>query len=323
VQLTTTFERVSFSGSRILRLPDISAVICSHNPRPDYLRRVLNALADQTLPLGRWELLLVDNASQQPLAAAWDISWHPNGRHIREDELGLTPARLRGIAEARAALLVLVDDDNVLARDYLERALSVSEQWPILGTWGGQILPEFEQMPEDWTRRYWNWIAIRQFERNRWSNLPEDRGDKPYGAGICVRQRVAESYAARVANDPLQRLLDRKGSQLLGGGDTDLCLTACNLGLGNGIFVGLKLTHLIPARRLEESYLLELVEAMTCSNVLLNYLMGTPLSRSSRSQRLLRWYESWHLPKRERRFQAAKQRGAEAAFQEIQRLQQG
>jgi hypothetical protein len=38
----------------------------------------------------------------------------------------LTPARLRGIRESRADILVFGDDDNVLATDYLQRTLVVS-----------------------------------------------------------------------------------------------------------------------------------------------------------------------------------------------------
>ena len=60
------------------------------------------------------------------LADRFNISWHPNGRHVREDELGLTPARLRGVAEAVAELLVFVDDDNILDPDYLEQACGSS-----------------------------------------------------------------------------------------------------------------------------------------------------------------------------------------------------
>ena len=73
---------------------NISVVICSHNPREDYLRRVLAALKAQTLPKEQWELLLIDNASKEPLAGRW-VFWHPYARIIRENQLGLTPARLR------------------------------------------------------------------------------------------------------------------------------------------------------------------------------------------------------------------------------------
>jgi hypothetical protein len=64
-----------------------SVIICSHNPRDDYLSRVLDALRLQTLSMAQWELLLVDNASNDELRRKWDVSWHPHGRHIRKTTL--------------------------------------------------------------------------------------------------------------------------------------------------------------------------------------------------------------------------------------------
>src|SRR6266576_3926621 len=98
---------------------DASVVICTHNPRSDYFIRVLDGLRNQTISRDKWELLIIDNASQVPLVSSWDISWHPMARHISESELGLTPARRRGIQEASADLIVFVDDDNVLDETYL------------------------------------------------------------------------------------------------------------------------------------------------------------------------------------------------------------
>ena len=37
--------------------------------------------------------------SKEDLAERFDLSWHPHAHQIREHELGLTPARLRGIGE--------------------------------------------------------------------------------------------------------------------------------------------------------------------------------------------------------------------------------
>jgi len=62
---------------------EISVVICSHNPRVDYLARMLGALQAQTLPSSDWELLFVDNASSSRLEDICDLSWHPNARYIR------------------------------------------------------------------------------------------------------------------------------------------------------------------------------------------------------------------------------------------------
>ena len=50
--------------------PRVSVVIPTHNPRMDYLARVIEALKQQTLPCEQWELVIVDNGSEQPLRAA-------------------------------------------------------------------------------------------------------------------------------------------------------------------------------------------------------------------------------------------------------------
>ena len=105
---------------------DISVFIPTHNPRLDFMRRVLGALRDQTLDKSRWELALVDNRSEKPIAPLFDLSWHPAACHVREEKLGLTPARLAGIRATRADLVVMVDDDNVLFPDYLEKVIKLA-----------------------------------------------------------------------------------------------------------------------------------------------------------------------------------------------------
>ena len=296
---------------------EISAIICTHNPRHDYLKRTLDGLRLQSLPQAQWELVVVDNASDARLADNWDLGWHVNARHIQEDRLGLTHARACGINELVADLIIFVDDDAVLDPNYLARALQIDHEWPILGAWGGQWFPEFEVEPDEEQRRRWT----RSFTQDFWSNLPLDTAATPWGAGMCVRRKVAEAYLGRLASNPELFGLDRKGSQLFAAGDIDLALTSCDLGLGTGTFAALKLTHLIPASRLEESYVLRCTEAMACSHVLFNYFRGEVLSRPSRSQKLLHWYEGIHLTKRERRLEVARRRGRELALKEIERIQ--
>jgi len=106
---------------------ELSVITCAHNPRRDYLALVLDALKTQTLDKQHWEYLLIDNASTEPLEPQVDVAWHPNARHIREEKLGLTHARLRGIAESVGEILVFVDDDNVLDTDYLETTVNIAK----------------------------------------------------------------------------------------------------------------------------------------------------------------------------------------------------
>jgi glycosyltransferase involved in cell wall biosynthesis len=299
--------------------PTISVIVCTHNPRCDYLDKVLMALKCQTLPAEQWELLLIDNASNQPLSSVIELSWHPNARHIREEQLGLTPARLRGIKEAVAETLVFVDDDNVLDTDYLEVALQISKDWPILGAWGGHIRADFEEIPPDWTKPYWKFLGIREVEQDKWSNLLHQYETTPCGAGICVRKFVAEKYVDLVLNNSKRASLDRKGKLLTSGGDSDLAFTACDIGLGTGQFVSLKLTHLMPATRLQEEYLIRLFEGMTYSHTILDYFRGKmpDLPGSSWTSKLLNYFRYWKMAPRARRFHKASERGLALAIKEI------
>jgi len=248
--------------------PEISVVTCSHNPRPDYLKQVLAALQSQTLDKQRWEYVFVDNANDELLEARVDLSWHPNSRHIREEKLGLTPARLRGIQESAGDILVFVDDDNVLDVDYLEQVVRIASEWPTLGSWSGQTRAGFETPPAEWTKRYWGNLAIRGLDQDLWSNLPHLPETMPCGAGLCVRRTVASQYAHLHSSGKRRFILDRAGHSLVSAGDNDLAACACDLGLGVGLFVALKLIHLIPAVRLEEEYLIRLVESIAYSGVI-------------------------------------------------------
>jgi glycosyltransferase involved in cell wall biosynthesis len=301
--------------------PSISIIICTHNPKSAYLERVLNALKLQTLPMEQWEIVLVDNASTNPLCEQIDLSWHLNSHHVREDRLGLTAARLCGIQEAKAEVLVFVDDDNVLDADYLEIVLQISTQWPMLGAWGGQAIADFEVHPPNWTKPYWGYLAIREFDRDKWSNLYQNETTQnettPYGAGLCIRRIVAEQYLTVVKSDPKRMGLGRKGKVILSGEDIDMAYTSCDIGLGIGLFTSLKLMHLMPEGRLKEEYLLKIVEGTTYSQVILDSFRGVvPASRSLPSKLLLT-IRRWLMDTRSRRFHDAYFRGFNLAYQEI------
>jgi glycosyltransferase involved in cell wall biosynthesis len=249
---------------------DASVIICTHNPRPGYLLRVLEALRGQTLPSDEWELLLIDNASDRVLAQEWDLSWHPRARHVRENELGLAIARQRGMREASADLLVFVDDDNVLDPNYLAEALKTGREWPQLGVWGGSIVPEFEVEPPEHLRKYLPALALRKIGSARWSNVATCEDAEPWGAGLCVRSSVASAYCRHYRESKI-RLTDRSGKDLASGGDAEICYIACETGFGMGLFPQLCVTHLIPRERIREEYLIRLIAANQRSMYLLRY----------------------------------------------------
>jgi glycosyltransferase involved in cell wall biosynthesis len=302
--------------------PFISVITCSHDPKPEYLARVLAALRAQTLDPAHWEFLLVDSASRDPLEQRTDLSWHAQSRVVRETESGLTRARLRGIAEAKGDLLVFVDDDNVLDPDFLEQASKLFVERPDIGSWSGSTRPEFDVPAPEWTRRHWGNLVIRDVQRDMWSNLPMLPDTMPCGAGLCVRREVAHFYAELHRTGKRPFALDRNGTSLLSGGDNDLAACACDIGLGVGVFSALRLTHIIPAVRLREDYLVSLAENIALSTVVLRSFREpaasfAPLPLKTRVADLLRLSM---MDARARRVFRASRRGERLGIEKVAEL---
>jgi hypothetical protein len=178
---------------------------------------------------------------------------------------------------------VFVDDDNVLDPDFLEIAQRVANKKSFLGSWSGQCRAVFEENPPEWTRRYWGNLVIREFDEDRWSNLPRLAETMPCGAGLCVRRSVALHYLNLHENGQRGFQFDRTGDSLLSGGDNDLAACACDLGLGVGLTAALKLQHLIPPERLSVEYLARLAEGIHYSAVVLDAI------REGKEGSLRRW----------------------------------
>jgi hypothetical protein len=274
----------------------VSVVIPTHNSRENYLARVIEALWQQTLPREQWELLIVDNGSRVPLRAAGprdqetkslkdegikrqemggsrqeteiELSWHKNARIVREEALGLTNARLRGFVETTGEIVVLVDDDNVLAPDYLEQVVRIAREYPFLGTWSGALELELESGSPEPPEELRHLLCERRPVKDVWSNDRSNFAATPWGAGECIRREVAIAYAEKVAKEPRRRQLDLQGEQLVYGGDTDIAYTGLDMGMGMGVFTSLKITHLTPKTRCTEEYLLKNYEAHAYSEVL-------------------------------------------------------
>lgn len=246
--------------------PDISVVLPTHNPQADRLRRTLEGLRGQTLASDRWECLLVDNASQPPLTTA-DGGPHAPGnfRIVPAPQLGLTHARRAGFAAARGELIVMVDDDNVLAPDYLARVAEHFAAHPKLGAAGGPVRGEFAApKPAWWQPEFDGLLACRDLGPE--VRITGDRPDPahgrraypaaaPVGAGMALRRAALQAWLEDTAASTPS---DRQGTALTSGGDNDIVLSLLRAGWSVGYFPDLALTHLIPAARLTRDYLARL-----------------------------------------------------------------
>jgi glycosyltransferase involved in cell wall biosynthesis len=103
-----------------MRSPEqlISVIIPAHD-RPQSLRRVLDALAQQSRSSEQCEVIIVDDGSEEDLAFVSDMD-HPFVlRYFRQSNRGATAARNAGARHSRGRLLVFLDDDIDLGPDAL------------------------------------------------------------------------------------------------------------------------------------------------------------------------------------------------------------
>jgi glycosyltransferase involved in cell wall biosynthesis len=242
--------------------PAVAVVISTHAPNEVRLRRTLEGLRAQTLDRVRWALILVDNASPDPsVFNRFDLSWHPGAKVVREPRLGLTFGRIAGIRASAAPLLVLVDDDNVLAADYLEVACQLFERHARVAALGGRSIPEWEVQPPKWIGEFSGCLALRDRDGEAIADRKSDPGYPscaPLGAGMAIRREALEPWlrAVEIAGDAATT--GRRGRQLTSGEDNDIVLHALAAGWSVGYFPQLRLAHLIPATRLTRDYLARL-----------------------------------------------------------------
>lgn len=241
----------------------ISVVLPTRNPHPIRFRRTLAGLAGQTLNRSDWEIVVVDNGSDPPVTSLAESLLAELGvRFVLESEPGLTPSRLAGIRAARGEVLVFVDDDNVLSRNYLAAVADRFAGSSALAAAGGPVIPEWEAPPPDWTQPFHGLLALRDLGPTArvarggpgvpWPDFA------PVGAGLAIRREFALAYADAVHRDSRRRSLDRRGASLASGGDNDLIFTALHAGGDVAYYPELKLTHLIPTSRLNADYLARL-----------------------------------------------------------------
>jgi len=254
----------------------ITVAICTHNPKDAFLGRTLDGLKQQTLPHLRWELLVIDNNSEPPVAPRHSLEWHPLGKWIVESKLGLNHARLAALKNARGNTIVFVDDDNILREDYLQNVLDLRSAHADIGTFGaGIVLPEFSSPPPSWLREFngYGYLALRNVNESHILSSPKP-GYRPVGAGLCISVEVAKAFLSASKEDHAITAYDRKGTSLMSGGDDLFTFMSLKLGMKYAIFPELMLCHLIPESRLEYSYFQRLVYYGAYSQALLADLFG-------------------------------------------------
>lgn len=177
--------------------PYASVVIPTRN-RPRAVERCLDALAEQTMPAGTFEVIVVDDGSTPPLvldAARW------SGRFpltvIRQENTGPAGARNRGADAASGEFIAFTDDDCRPLPEWLEIMVAALRKTPgalvggsTLNELHDDVFAETSQLIVDLVYAHFNRDPSRAyfFASN---NMGVRRGDYLDAGGFDAHFRVA------------------------------------------------------------------------------------------------------------------------------------
>jgi len=280
----------------------LTVIVCTHNPQRAILKSVIESLITQSLNVELWDLIIVDNLSEPKVSTWLDLTWHPRSKIIVEEKLGLSYARLRGVKEAATSLIVFVDDDNILSKDYLKEAHEFSSNNPRVGCFGGKSIPQFETTPPDWFFKTSIDLGCQDFGDKVYISNFKEQDFKvtsyppfaPIGTGMVILKEAFLKYVHEAKLDMKRLALGRKGKALTSGEDNDIILTIVKHRYEIAYVPLLQITHLIPARRYSEEYLSQIAYESNRSWVKVLNMHGIaawkPTNRFMLPARILRAY---------------------------------
>jgi glycosyltransferase involved in cell wall biosynthesis len=195
-----------------MKEPEVSVVVATYN-RCEILPGTLESLINQEGDIA-YEVIVVDNNSTDDTRSVIDkLRTKPGYEKLSyhfEEKQGVSHARNRGIAAARAPIIAFTDDDIRPASNWISAISAAFKKFPEADCIGGKVLPHAETKFPGWlTDKYWTPLAL------------VDLGEEPLklnvhkGAGlVAANLAVRASVFAEVGlfQPQLQRVKDSVGS---------------------------------------------------------------------------------------------------------------
>ncbi|MEM6262154.1 MAG: glycosyltransferase [Bacteroidota bacterium] len=279
--------------------PGISIIICTYDGSKR-LTPVLEHLAQQEVPQKLpWEIVLVDNASTDHTTEIATAQWEALGapvllRTCYEATPGKSYAQQTGIKAANYDFLLICDDDNWLAPNYLAVTWELMNDHPEIGILGGKSEPVFEVVSEDipkWFSEFQTFYAVGK--QSKENGDITHKGGSIYGAGMVIRK----PYYEYICQQGFEYLLScRKGSSLLSGGDIELCKAFQLAGFKIWYDDRLKFKHFMTKGRLSWTYLMKLIFAMGQSRAM-HHVYDFSLGKQPTTKKpIWMWRSIQHIP---------------------------
>jgi glucosyl-dolichyl phosphate glucuronosyltransferase len=240
----------------------ISVIVCTYN-RYDVLPDALVGLEQQTLPRAQYEVIVVDNSSDQ---AAQRRFWRRSQQKFAvtlktQAELGLSKARNAGLRSATTPLVAFIDDDAVASAAWLEALVRLFAEEPGAGIGGGPVAPIWPGAEPPWLHPWLSGyftIVDRGTSRRRL-----DEGEWLAGTNIAFRRDLLEQAGG------FDEALGRKGACLLSNEELEITRRIGALGYAPYYEPAALVHHRVHRERVSQAWLRRRAAWQAISNALL------------------------------------------------------
>lgn len=239
-----------------------SLVICTYNPNLEGLELALQAI--NNLDLGfldhSIELILVDNNSEEGYEFDKELKCITNPkircRVVKESNPGLMNARIKGFKNALGKYLVYIDDDNILAANYLKEHHKISRKNTLVKAWGpGRIEVIFQQgdKVKNWIKKYTKgYFQEKNLNKTQYGIEKGWPKYYPAGTGLIIKKEIIEIVFNALADKKIQ---GREKDSLASGEDSQIIWTINKIGYPVGSCKEMKLKHFITNKKSNFQYL--------------------------------------------------------------------
>ncbi|WP_341227970.1 glycosyltransferase [uncultured Arcticibacterium sp.] len=225
----------------------ISLIICCYNSE-EIIEQTLSYVEKQVVSNVNWEVILIDNNSTDNTSAVvksfWDFDKNPNLKVFKEENPGLSNARLRGIKESQFDIISFVDDDNLIPENWVAYVHEVFKNQEV-GVLGCTSIGKFDYPIPDWYEKHKLSFATGKLYEVDFGNVTY--AGLVYGAGMSMRKEIFKKLDEK-GWEPY--LSDRVGKKQSGGGDSELTLASRLLGYQIFYSNQINTQHLIKSDRL-------------------------------------------------------------------------
>lgn len=232
----------------------IDVVICSWN-RSRQLESTLASLTQLIVPYQcQLRIIVVDNNSTDDTATVLETfathRFFQRHRFLKlmESRQGHTFSRNAAIEHLNSDLVMWTDDDVDVDSFWLKSMVEFANDHRDIAFFGGPITADLRPTCPDWVAENWEQLKGCFADRNLGDQPIDFTADRlPYGANFAIRTPVQTQYSFNTE-------LGRRGDDVLGEDELDVMRRMIAAGMTGKWAPDAKVTHVIPATRVNEEY---------------------------------------------------------------------